>query len=638
MIIDMHKYLIYGSKSDMDRFFSLAQRAGFIEFIGLSHKKALEMPENAKTIIAAIKILKTHIVHPEAPYQPKLDPVRLAEHIVKLQGEWEKLAEEERLLNIEIARISPYGPFSKSDIDQIAKEGKRVLQFFCMKSEKANEFVLPPEVIYITTEYDLDYFLAINKEPVKYPNMIEIVIDRSLKELKDRLQIVKNEKDAIEKEIRDLTSSVYYLQRGLNDYLNEYHLDLAKRDTLAPLGQALFVIEAWVPENKVKALYGLLSGVHVDIERIAIEPNDRVPTYMENKGAKRIGEDLVHIYETPSPTDKDPSLWVLIFFSLFFAMIVSDAGYGLIYLCFGLFLKWKTKKALAPMRRFTKLILMASTACIIWGILTLSFFGIHISPDHPLTKYSAVQYLEERKAEYHMHMRDDVYDEYVKEYPKVVEARTGREFLIKASKEAEGKIEYGAQEEFYNNILLEFSLFLGFIHIALSFMRYCLRNWTAFGWILFMIGGYLYFPYFLDATSFVNFMGILSKPMAYAIGKPLLFFGLGAVFVIALLQKKKWGAFHELTNAIQVFADVLSYLRLYALALAGMIMAGVFNDLGIKAGILGGILIILIGHLVNLNLAIMSGVIHGLRLNFLEWYHYSFEGGGRPFNPLRIRK
>ena len=117
----------------------------------------------------------------------------------------------------------------------------------------------------------------------------------------------------------------------------------------------------------------------------------------------------------------------------------------------------------------------------------------------------------------------------------------------------------------------------------------------------------------------------------------MLYGGIGLAFVFALIQKK-WGAFHELMNVVQIFGDVLSYIRLYALALAGMMVASTFNSLGVSAGLLGGIVIILFGHLTNISLSIMGGVIHGLRLNFLEWYHYSFEGGGRLFNPLRLKK
>ena len=132
-------------------------------------------------------------------------------------------------------------------------------------------------------------------------------------------------------------------------------------------------------------------------------------------------------------------------------------------------------------------------------------------------------------------------------------------------------------------------------------------------------------------------MGIVSKETAYAWGIQMIWCGMGFAFIGSFLQKK-WGAFHEMMNVIQIFGDVLSYIRIYALALAGMMVASTFNAMGQSVGLFGGIFIIIAGHLVNVALSIMGGMIHGLRLNFLEWYHYCFEGGGRLFNPLRLRK
>ncbi len=638
MIVDLHKYLFIGNRRGMDHFFALAQRAGFMEFIGLSRKQVLELPEDAKVILAAIKIARAHAVTTQEPYRPELDPVRLAEQIVKWNEEREKLLEEQRMLNAEMARIAAFGDFSRPELDQLEREGKRIVQFFCMKSDLAKEITLPAEVIYVGTEYDLSYFVAIHKERTQYPKMIEIAIERPIGELRSRLHQLRLELSGIEEKIHSSARALPYLQNGLLDGLNEYHLRLAKHDAALSLGEALFAIEAWVPETKIKAMYGLLSGLDVYAEEIAIEPKDRIPTYQENKGAAKIGEDLTHVYDIPASTDKDPSLWILIFFSLFFAIIVSDAGYGLIFLSIALFLKWKYKQATGAFKRFIKLTFIVSTACIVWGVMTASFFGIEIGPNNPFRKISILHYLATKKAEYHMEQKDSVYEEYLQEFPAVATATDGHDFLLKASQEFEGKIQYTALEDFYDSTLLEMSLFIGLVHISLSFIRYMARNWTGIGWILFMVGGYLYFPSYLEATSFLNFMGFISKPLAYAIGKQMLYGGLALVFFIALLQKRKWGALHELTNAIQVFADVLSYIRLYALALAGTMMASTFNGLGVRVGLVGGIFIILIGHLTNLNLTIMSGVIHGLRLNFLEWYHYSFEGGGRLFDPLRIRK
>ena len=153
-----------------------------------------------------------------------------------------------------------------------------------------------------------------------------------------------------------------------------------------------------------------------------------------------------------------------------------------------------------------------------------------------------------------------------------------------------------------------------------------------------MIGGYLYFPSQLNATSFVQYLGLLPKDIAYFWGEYIVYSGIFLACFLSFLQRGFSAGLAELMNLIQVFADVLSYLRLYALALAGMIMASTFNDIGLSFGLKTGFIVIIIGHVVNISLGIMGGIIHGLRLNFLEWYHYSFEGGGRDFRPLKFLK
>ena len=138
---------------------------------------------------------------------------------------------------------------------------------------------------------------------------------------------------------------------------------------------------------------------------------------------------------------------------------------------------------------------------------------------------------------------------------------------------------YKALDAFSDSILLEFSLLIGMIHISLSLLRYFWRHWAAIGWVTFIVGGYLYFPSILKATSIVNFLGIVDKTTATQVGLQLIYTGIAAALFLALLQKRLKGI-GEIANIIQVFADVLSYLRLYALALAGAIMAETFNDIG----------------------------------------------------------
>ncbi|MBI5272872.1 MAG: V-type ATP synthase subunit I [Chlamydiia bacterium] len=638
MIVSLHKHLLYGNKGEMEKFFAMAQRAAFLEFIGLSHKKALELPDTAKIFLSAIKLAKQHFVHPKEA--PRLDALKIAKTILSLHAGHEALLEEERLLSAEIARVAIFGDFSQADLLSLEQEGRRVLQFFCMKSRLARETTLSPELLFIGTEYDLDYFVGINKERTQYPKMVEIRIERSVGVLRERLTLVREELARTDADLRIFCNALPDLQHGLNECLNDYTLNLVKYDAATPLGDSLFAIEAWVPENKMKALYGLLSSFNIQAEEIAVEPVDRIPTCIENRGVLKVGEDLVHIYDVPAHTDKDPSGWVLCFFSLFFAMIISDAGYGLLYFILALLLQWKMPiKATGAHKRFVKLFLILSLSCIVWGVATASFFGVEIGPNNPFRKSSFIHSLAVRKASYHLAEKDDVYHAYLKDFPSLQEADSGHDFLMKTAYTKEGVQKYAALEDFYDNILLELSLVVGIIHLSLSLCRHALRNPIGLGWILFMCGGYLYFPTYLDATTMINFLGWVPKGAASSIGLQLLAIGPGLVCLIALLQKKKWMAIHELTNGIQIFSDVLSYLRLYALALAGMVMANTVNTtLGIDVGVVGSIAVILFGHAINLSLSTMSATIHGLRLNFLEWYRYSFEGGGRLFNPLRLRK
>jgi V/A-type H+-transporting ATPase subunit I len=151
--------------------------------------------------------------------------------------------------------------------------------------------------------------------------------------------------------------------------------------------------------------------------------------------------------------------------------------------------------------------------------------------------------------------------------------------------------------------------------------------------VIFIAGGYLYFPSILKATTLVHILGFFDKTTAEEIGLQLIYIGIPTALFLALIQKRFKGV-GEVATLIQVFADVLSYLRLYALGLAGAIMAETFNDIGEGVGLALGALVILVGHGVNVMLGIMAGMIHGLRLNFIEWYHYCFDGGGRLFRPL----
>lgn len=122
-------------------------------------------------------------------------------------------------------------------------------------------------------------------------------------------------------------------------------------------------------------------------------------------------------------------------------------------------------------------------------------------------------------------------------------------------------------------------------------MRYADKNWAGIGWALFILGAYLYFPSILGAVSLIHYLFHVPYVAGALLGKYLVYSGIGLAAVLALIQRRLAGL-GEVMHVIQVFADVMSYLRIYALSLAGMIMASTFNDIAMSMPFYIGILII----------------------------------------------
>lgn len=638
MITEVKKYLILGTLEDVNRFYERAQKEGFIEFIS-SSRRPKELPEKIQVLLKALKIVKKIPKQAECEGEWTWEEIQgFAEDIVDLKASIEKRREEERILEADIARISPLGDFSLEDIRYIEKEGHCKVQFFCVKSSKAEKLKDKEGFFLVGSFFDLDYFMSISPKPLTSHDLMEMRIDLSLGDLQDQREAVLESIHSMEAEIKRLAGYMHHFQELLLEDLNRYHLESAQQEVSYPLqGASLFCVEAWIPSSKISKMFSLLSGLSVHCEQIQIESTDSLPTVMENTGIPRLGEDLVRIYDVPSCRDKDPSGWVFWFFALFFAMIIADAGYGLLYLVSLLFLKWKLPAFKGAGKRLFKIAMALSISIVLWGVLTCSYFGLNISPNSFLGKISPMQFLVAKKAEFHLTQKDEVYKEWVTTLPQVAPAKTGKEFVALGVKETNLGEKHAVYESFADSILLELSLLIGIIHVTLSLLRYSLRNWANFGWIAFLIGGYLFFPTMLHVTSMANFLGWVHPEMAGAVGKQLVYVGIGSALVLSLFQHK-WKGFKELTKVIELFGDILSYLRLYALALAGTILAETFNGMGEAVGLVGGFFVIVLGHGINISLGLMAGVIHGLRLNFIEWYHYSFEGGGRFFNPLKLLK
>lgn len=631
---DVKKFLFLGPVEEKEQFFQKAQAEGLIHFIDPHLSSHKDIPQDVQQLTAAIKVLRGLPPKEQEENFTGLNADQIIDAILSLHEQNEKLLEELRVLTIEKARIEVFGNFSFEDLAYIEKKGNCKVQFFCARPNRFIDEPMPENLIYIASEHSLDYYMAVNERPVAYEKMIEMKFDHSLGNLKQKEAIALEKHRKVEHELKKYVKYNEFLHHALIEKLNRYHLYNAQTYVQQAMGGILFAVEGWVPANKIHQLKDVIGNLSVYFEEIAIEPTDVIPTYLENHGLSRLGEDLVHIYDTPSATDKDPSMWVLCCFALFFAFIISDAGYGLIYLALALFLRYKYPNVKGAAKRVLNLFTVLCVGCVIWGTLMTSFFGIQIGIDNPLRKLSLVQWLAEKKAAYHLRHNDENIKEWVEKYPELKDVKDVHQFVSFSPDPSKGMV---ILNHLSDNIMFELALFIGVVHLIISLLRYVGRNWHNIGWVAFLIGAYLYFPYYLKTPSFLNFVGGIDLVKGGEIGFELMLAGIGVAWVLSIIRHG-WTGIFEIVVLIQVFADTLSYLRLYALGLAGAIVGSTINEIASGMPLMIGVLLILVSHFINIMLGTMSGIIHGLRLNFLEWYHYSFEGGGKQFQPLKLLK
>lgn len=634
MRVDLKKVLFVGVRNERELFFRKAQELGLIHFIDPKPGAGKQVPTEVHDVSAAIKVLRGLPVVEQEETEDYTQVDGIVGKILQLKNQLDKLGEAERVARLEIARVEPLGDFSIQDIEWIEKATGKKIQFYCAKEGFSDGPNVPASAIFLNSDYGLDYFMALNDKPAQFDKMIEMKVDHPIGELKDHYQQILHETLDTEHELKGYAKYDDFLHKALIHKLNKYNLHTSESYVQMTMDDMLFAVEGWVPSDKLTDIHELAQHMHVYDEEVAIEPSDVVPTCLENEGLSRVGEDLVHIYDTPSTGDRDPSLWVLFFFALFFSMILGDAGYGLVLLLVSLYVRSKFKKMSKVGTRVMTLFTILCFMTIAWGLLTTSFFGISFSLDSPVRKVSLTTWMAKKKAEYHMQHQDEVWKSWVQKYPALENVTEPYEFVEKASTFNDNNVSYDLLNKFNDNIMLELALFIGVLHIIISFLRYIDKNLTGIGWIIFIVGAYLYFPYFMDATSLIHYVFGVDKVKGAQNGLKMMYIGIGVAVLISVFKNKILGLL-EAMNIIQIFGDVMSYLRLYALGLSGSLVTATMNDLASGMNFVFGFGLLLIAHTVNIVLGIMGGVIHGLRLNFLEWYHYCFEGGGKRFNPLK---
>ena len=386
--------------------------------------------------------------------------------------------------------------------------------------------------------------------------------------------------------------------KNFYDYVSD-ELDTADLTANTLQTQAHYVMNGWIIASEEPAIRTILEQEFPGILLKFEQPGefDEPPVLIKNSRIVTPFQQVTNMYGMPAGGDIDPNPFVAIFYFIFFGMMVGDVGYGLLLMA-GVALFIYLKKPLGNTKQFILLFGIGGISIMLWGFFYGSIFGFYI-PSQVINPMDAVTH---------------------------------------------GAI-----------YLLLLSLALGFIQIlfgiCLSFYRNIINKkyWDAIldslPRIILFVGLFMFLP----KAAFALFNLPISYGFLDAMSKPGLYIALAGIVGIVLFngRKKKGilgkllGAFSGAYGLINYFNDVISYVRLFALALVGVVLAYIGNTVGgmmfglpIGIGYILGTLIAIIFHAFNIGLGLLSAYVHGARLQFIEFFSKFYTGDGKAFKPL----
>ena len=574
---------------------------------------AVEDPELEKQLLLAAKYART-ITRLEAlakdghaPAGDVTEVSAIIEKVEELTADIERRKAELQVIEKDIAMLEPWGEFRHSQVERLAHAGYDV-RFFVTGVRSYNKeweqlynaMIVEQKqsrVYFVTVTHSGDEF-ELDAEPAKLPTA-------SLSSLiAEHEQVIKHI-NAFEQELVMLAKDKLNTLRVAAEQL-QHEIEFAKvvLDGEKVSGDKLLLLEGWVPQDSVAPLKEMLDGDSVFYELRAARRGDKFPVKLKNNAFTRMYEVLTKMYGMPSGTDFDPTPIVAPFFSLFFAFCMGDAGYGLLLILFGFILKKKLSSKLAGMMN---LVITLGIFTTVMGALLGTFFGMSILG--------------------------------FTDIPQNI-----RDLIIAGDVEIMGST--------YNKQMI-LALGIGIVHISIAMTVKAInstvfygfkQSLSAWGWWLVVVGSVI-----VGTLTFLSVIPAgVSKWVFIAVG------GLGAlgIYILNDLRRNIFanigvGLWDTYNMASGLLGDILSYIRLFALGLAGGMLGQTFNDLammvvdgqegiGVVFGWIGFALIILVGHTLNIAMSCLSAFVHPLRLTFVEYFkNAGYEGKGEEYKPFK---
>ncbi|MDR2177257.1 MAG: V-type ATP synthase subunit I [Treponema sp.] len=527
--------------------------------------------------------------------------------ILEYADERKSLRDRAAVLSKERSRIEEWGDFKGGDFAFLEERGVKLIPYKLSAKSFAS---LPRDIPFLKLGVDKNsaYILSLDREiPGETPFTPP---DFSLTGIGGELEKIRSQMADIEKRLLALADKAPVLEAEGKALLKQLEFETAR------LG--MDSLEDILPERRIAWITGFVPQEDIGrLKRAAVEnswamvaddpgPDDAVPTKLKNNKLASLINPLTEFLEVvPGYNEVDISGWFLFFFVIFFGMIFGDAGYGCLLFAAGLAVALKTAKKGVP--QAVKMLLLLSASNILWGVLTCTWFGVD-----PLKLPAVLQGIA---------------------LP-----------LISGAVSAQGP----ESKAIVDQNLMIFCFSLALLQLSIGHIIGMGRNlktgsprFLADLGNVAMLAGMYNVVLFLVVSSEVRRIPLLPASV-YAIAA-----GFVLNFVFANYEgsvgRSVLESFKNIISVVlgitNVFSDIMSYIRLWAVGLAGASISSTVNTLA--GPLLGnflvflGIILLVFGHGLNVMLNVLSVLVHGVRLNTLEFSsHVGLAWSGTAYKPF----
>ena len=604
MIVKMSKYAFMVYHREYDAFLTTLRELGVVHVKEtnsvLDNAELQALLAERKQVSTAIRYCKNlnsqtkEVTVAPARGLTKAEGLKLVGKLEEMQEKQAQLQAAKVSLEKDIAYMDIWGEFSYANIRRLKKAGFDVTFFSCPTSkyepkwgEEYNAFLVNnfQSVTYFVTVTKTGTPIDIDAERPKMPDRGLAKLHLAMEQLLDNIKVLNNQ---LKEYAAEQYNTLVELEKNIQ---NEFNLSNTLVQTDREAGDKLMLLEGFVPTEEAPAMEVALEKEGYYFQELDIQDGDRVPIKLKNNKFNRLYEPITKMFSLPNYTEFDPTPLFAPFFMLFFGLCFGDGGYGLLVLLACSFFKRKVNPDFKP---YLTLFQYLGLAAIIVGTCTGSFFGIALADVPALSKVK----------DYFVSSDNLMTFSIVIGLVQIIFGKTVAAFKMKAQK----GVKYSIAPFAWVFVITALELAFGLPMLNLQ----------------------------LPETVKTVFIGIavIGLVVAYLYNSPgkniFLNFGTGL-----------WNTYNMASGLL---GDTLSYIRLFAIGLTGAILGGVFNQLAVDMTegmniVLRAVcmlLILLVGHAINIGLCTISSLVHPLRLIFVEYYkNAEFEGGGKEYRPFK---